>query len=204
MEDELFSVYDEQGNACGEDIRANVHRYGLWHAVIHVWVYDPSELDPWIYIQRRSIHKKDFAGLYDITTAGHVDANESFLQAAIRECQEEIGLTLLPERLHYLGDIKEAVYLTSFYDKEIAHVFVYPCIQPQFHIGEEVDMMMKARKSDFLTFAKDKRKSLRLYSLDQHQQIQASQGAFCHHADKYYRWILAHCNSLKEGKNDGK
>lgn len=199
MENELFTIYDEQGNACGEDIRANVHRYGYWHAVIHVWVYDPSSFDPWIYIQQRSVNKKDFAGLYDITTAGHVDAKEPVIQAAIRECQEEIGLSLEQAKLEYLGDIKEAVYLPSFIDKEIAHVFVYPCIQPHFHIGEEVEHIWKARKSDFLAFAKDKRTGLCLFSLDEQRHMVASQGAFCHHASSYYLWMLAHCTTHKKG-----
>lgn len=194
MEDEVFTIYDTQGHVLGEDIRANVHRYGYWHAVIHVWVYDPSDADPWIYIQQRSLHKKDYAGLYDITTAGHVDANELHLEAAIRECQEEIGVSLKKEELRYLGDIKEAVYLSSsFKDREIAHVYVYPCIQPQFQLGVEVEMMRKARKSEFLAFAKDKRKGLRVYSLDEGSYVKADAGAFCHHASSYYQWILANC-----------
>lgn len=204
MEDEVFTIYDDTGNKLGEDIRAHVHQYGYWHEVIHVWVYDPRETDPWIYVQQRSIHKKDYAGLYDITTAGHVDAKEPHKNAAIRECEEEIGLHLQKERLRYIGDIKEAVYLPDFKDKEIAHVYIYASEDPQFHIGEEVETMRKARKSAFLEFAKDKRNGLSLFSMDEKIQKHCTQGEFCHHASSYYQWILRNCDPQEERKSNGR
>ena len=37
--------------------------------------------------------------LWDVSVAGHIDAGETFFEAAIRECKEEIGLTLTPKIL---------------------------------------------------------------------------------------------------------
>lgn len=192
MEDEVFTVYDNEGNVLGEDIRAHVHALGLWHAVIHVWLYEKTKQETWIYLQQRSIHKKDFAGLFDITTAGHIDAGEPIPHAAIRECTEEIGFLMEEKQMNYVGSVKEAVFMKTFCDKEIAHVYLCPVQSPIFHLGEEVEGMYKVRKQDLLLFAQDKRKGLDVYDLqgELYQHIAASQ--LCQHASTYYRWIAKH------------
>ena len=62
----------------------------------------------WIYNDRREIlfqlrsHTKDiFPGLWDIT-AGHVRAGESYLETAVRELDEELGVSVSPDKLEPL------------------------------------------------------------------------------------------------------
>ena len=38
---EYLTVLDAQGRACGDQPRAVVHRQGLRHAVVHLWVIEP-------------------------------------------------------------------------------------------------------------------------------------------------------------------
>jgi hypothetical protein len=39
---EYFDVYDEDGKQTGEKVeRGEVHRRGLWHQVVHVWLINP-------------------------------------------------------------------------------------------------------------------------------------------------------------------
>ncbi len=41
--------------------------------------------------------------MYDFACSGHVDANESFAQALVREAQEEIGISILEKDLKFLA-----------------------------------------------------------------------------------------------------
>lgn len=200
MEDEVFEIYDNVGHLIGTDIRANAHHKGLWHAVIHVWLYEWIQGELWIYFQQRSYQKKDFAGLYDITTAGHVDVLEAPVDAAIRECQEEIGVTLTKEQLTFLGDVKEAVYLSDFKDKEIAHVFVAEVQQPTFVLGEEVEGMKKTRGEDFLAYATSRKQGIPLYDIVTKEKRYIMDSQCCNHASIYYAWIWNHIQQIRNRK----
>ena len=64
-------------------------------AAAHVWLWRRSSdggCD--ILLQRRSDQVKNWPGYWDISAAGHVSLGETPLDAALREAQEEIGITL--------------------------------------------------------------------------------------------------------------
>ena len=52
-----------------------------------------------VLIARRALEKKSSPGLWSCAVAGVVDGDETYEENMIRETQEEIGLTLLPEEL---------------------------------------------------------------------------------------------------------
>jgi isopentenyldiphosphate isomerase len=43
-----------------------------------------------IYLQKRSKHKAENAGMYDKTVGGHVVAGDSFNMTMVKECAEEL------------------------------------------------------------------------------------------------------------------
>ena len=45
-----------------------------------------------LFVQRRSVHVRFSPGLWDQSVSGHVDEGETYLQAAHRELQEELGV----------------------------------------------------------------------------------------------------------------
>ena len=47
-----------------------------------------------ILLQQRSHKKTIHPLLWDVSVAGHIDAGETFIEAALRETKEEIGLLL--------------------------------------------------------------------------------------------------------------
>ena len=104
MSEEILTTFDEHGNITGSAPRDEVHRLGLWHETFHCWFVgmDPGERT--LYLQLRSQQKRDYAGLLDITAAGHLMANES-VEDGIREVQEELGLKLAFDELKPLGII---------------------------------------------------------------------------------------------------
>ena len=64
----------------------------LVHRSVHVVVQTSSGL----LLQRRGFEKDKGAGLWDSACAGHVQPGETYLQAATRELEEELGLTAEP------------------------------------------------------------------------------------------------------------
>ena len=64
----------------------------LMHRTVHVVV----ETGAGLLLQRRGFDKDKGAGLWDSACAGHVEPGETYLQAAIRELEEELGLSAEP------------------------------------------------------------------------------------------------------------
>lgn len=92
--DELFDVVDADDRVIGQATRAAVHRDGLLHRSAHVFVFNSrGEL----FLQRRALSKDENPGVWDSSAAGHLDAGESYAEAARRELLEELGLALGPD-----------------------------------------------------------------------------------------------------------
>jgi isopentenyldiphosphate isomerase len=100
---EIFDVVDEQDKVIGQASRQEVHSNpSLIHRVVHVLVFNPEGK---LFLQKRSPFKDMQPGKWDTSVGGHVDAGESYEQAAIREMSEELGvqgakLVLLHTYLH--------------------------------------------------------------------------------------------------------
>lgn len=86
----LLDVVNVNDEIIDSKPRNEVHRLGLLHREIHVFMYDENKN---IFFQKKGLHKPS-AGLLDATVAGHVNGGEDYIIAAIRETQEESGITL--------------------------------------------------------------------------------------------------------------
>ena len=103
--DELVDLLDNKGEKIGKTaLKSEAHRLGLFHPTIHVWFYTE---DAQILIQQRAKNKDTFPLLWDVSVAGHIGAGEDILVSAVREVQEEIGLTIQKE------DLKKIVVFKS-------------------------------------------------------------------------------------------
>lgn len=120
---ERIDLCDELGRPTGETrTRAEVHAQGLWHRTVHIWVLDRGGR---ALLQKRSHLKENHPGLWDISSAGHIDAGEGSLQAALRELGEELGLEALPSQLRLLGETVDYQELPGgYYDREYHDVYV--------------------------------------------------------------------------------
>lgn len=100
---ELLDVYTEDNQTkIGMAERGVVHYYNLWHREIACWIINNNNE---ILLQRRSANKKQQPNMLAIT-AGHIDLNESPIQAVIREVSEEVGIKNVKE--------KDFIYLDTF------------------------------------------------------------------------------------------
>ncbi len=135
---EWLDIVDERGVPTGRTAdRDRIHREGLPHRTVHVWIVRKAGQETQVLLQKRSLNKESFPGLYDTSCAGHVPAGETPMQAAQRELQEELGLCASPEDLAYAGSIRiryERFFGTKlFRDNEFTDVFLF---RPEVGIGQ--------------------------------------------------------------------
>ncbi len=91
-QDEIFDIVDQRDRVIGKATRGEVHKDpSLIHRSIAILVYRNDEL----FLQKRSMTKDAFPGVWTCSVAGHVDSGESYEEAAIREMQEELGIKAL-------------------------------------------------------------------------------------------------------------
>ncbi len=99
--DEYIDIVTETGEPTGKvALKSEAHKNGWWHNTIHVWLYTR---DGRILLQQRSRKKSIFPLLWDVSAAGHIEAGEAVLDAAIREVKEELGLELSHKDLLKIG-----------------------------------------------------------------------------------------------------
>jgi len=98
MNDEIFDVVNEQDVVIGRLPRPVVHRDGHKHRAVHVLVFGS---DGRLFLQKRSMTKDTFPGVWDSSASGHLDTGEDYDACAVRELREELGLVVAvaPRRL---------------------------------------------------------------------------------------------------------
>jgi 8-oxo-dGTP pyrophosphatase MutT (NUDIX family) len=97
-----MDVVDDNDKVVGSKSREEIHRLGLLHRDVHVWMFD---MDHNIFFQKRGVSVM-WAGLLDATVGGHLNVNESYINAALRETKEETGITVTPDDLIFLKKFK--------------------------------------------------------------------------------------------------
>jgi HAD superfamily hydrolase (TIGR01509 family) len=90
--EEYLDIYDLHRKKTGRTIlRGNSFAAGEYGIVVHLLVFDAEGR---LLVQRRIDTKSSWPGMWDISMGGHVQAGESSADAAEREAQEELGITL--------------------------------------------------------------------------------------------------------------
>jgi 16S rRNA (adenine1518-N6/adenine1519-N6)-dimethyltransferase len=87
---ERFPVVDEEDRLLGDAPRSEVHGNNLRHRAVHILIFNNlGEL----FLQKRSRWKDRHPLLWDSSAAGHVEAGEDYDATAVRELEEELGVT---------------------------------------------------------------------------------------------------------------
>jgi 16S rRNA (adenine1518-N6/adenine1519-N6)-dimethyltransferase len=86
---EIFDVVDEHDEVTGQATRGEVHAHGLLHRAVHVLVFNKRGD---VLLQQRSMLKDAHPGVWDSSVSGHLDADEAYETAAVRELAEEMGI----------------------------------------------------------------------------------------------------------------
>jgi len=101
---QMLEVVNENDEVIGLENRTKIHNEGLLHREIHVWFITPNSE---IVFQHRAKDKDTYPDKLDATVGGHVEPNDSYEKTAIKECKEETGLDLDPNKLLFLAKMKK-------------------------------------------------------------------------------------------------
>lgn len=129
-EDEFLNIIDGEDRITSESKpRSLVHRDGDLHPTVHIWIIKRMDMGIYVLLQKRAPEKETHPGCYDVSAAGHVSQGDEFRDAAVREVYEELGLTVLPEHLDFIGMKKRFFSETNdnreIIDNELSAVYLY-------------------------------------------------------------------------------
>ena len=82
---------DDNNQVIGQEDRDKIKEKKLNYRIAHAWIINSKNE---LLICKRPLNIKAYPGLWTSTAGGHVEANESYEQAARREAKEEIGVSL--------------------------------------------------------------------------------------------------------------
>ncbi|MGV9243494.1 NUDIX hydrolase [Streptomyces sp. NPDC003710] len=91
--DELLDIVDENDRVIGQSPRGEAYARGLRHRCVFIQARDGEGR---LFVHRRTPTKLVFPSLYDMFVGGVVGAGESYDDAALREAEEELGVSGLP------------------------------------------------------------------------------------------------------------
>jgi len=102
---EILDIVDEMGNPTGQTVERDIaHEEGIMHRTSHVWLVRKKQGRIQVLLQKRSETKESFPGCYDISSAGHIPAGMGFVESAIKELEEELGISACDGDLIFCGD----------------------------------------------------------------------------------------------------
>ena len=98
MKDEYLNIIDESGNIIGKATRSECHsNRALAHRTVHVLVFNSKGH---LFLQKRSMDKDIQPGKWDTSVGGHLDLDETFDDAVLREMREELGMSAPVEHIY--------------------------------------------------------------------------------------------------------
>jgi isopentenyl-diphosphate Delta-isomerase len=155
--DEYIDIADKDGKLTGKsELKSIIHQKGHYHHTAHIWFYTQSDE---ILLSQRSEKKAICPLMWDVSVAGHIDAGESITQAAIRETQEEIGLSISESDLHKIGVFEcFQSYENGIKDNEFHNTFISELKVPIATLtrqAEEVDAFKLVSFKEFETLIKN-------------------------------------------------
>ncbi|MGW8455088.1 NUDIX domain-containing protein [Streptomyces niveus] len=91
--DEIIDIVDEHDHVVRQASRGEAYAQGLRHRCVFVLARDAENR---IFVHRRTATKTVFPSRYDMFVGGVVGAGETYDEAALREAEEELGVSGLP------------------------------------------------------------------------------------------------------------
>ena len=166
---EYLDIVTEDGTPTGKKVDRNTaHSDGILHRTAHVWVVRNINGRYEIMLQKRSMNKDSFPGKYDTSSAGHMPAGSEYVESAIRELDEELGIEATSNQLHYAGmfrtQYEKEFHGRLFKDNEVTKVFVY----------------MEPVNIEKLSLQESEVEEVRWFALDEvAEEIKTSRDRFC-------------------------
>ena len=156
MPNELIDIVTKTGKPTGENaLKSEIHKKGHYHNTAHIWFYT-KQGD--ILLAQRSATKTICPLLWDVSVAGHIDSGETLTSGAIREVEEEIGLSILKKDLYKIGVFESfQKYPNGIIDNEFHHTYIAELttnIETLIPQPEEVEALKLVSIKEFKTLLK--------------------------------------------------
>ncbi len=148
---EIFDVVDENDEVLRQETRELVHREGLIHRAVHIFVFNKRKE---LFLQKRSRLKDVHPGVWDSSAAGHLNAGERYESTAVRELEEEMGIRD--------AEVQEVAQIAPSEQTGWEHVRLYlarhdgavrfPCSEVEsgeWFAMDEIRAWIQARSQDF-------------------------------------------------------
>ncbi|MDY4948863.1 MAG: NUDIX domain-containing protein [Clostridium cadaveris] len=197
-EKEMLKIYDLNLEYIDDIERNEAHQKELLHEVVHCWIVDVRDDEPWIYLQQRSFLKNEFAGLYDISVAGHVSSGEEPELSVLREIEEEIGLKAELKDLKYLGYAIEHLKCKGYYDNELCRIFIYKTNKElDFKANQEVEKIVKVPFSEYKDWFLKEKSDICGIDIESGSKITISSKDICRHSEEAISILITHIATHK-------
>lgn len=150
-DDEVFDVVDENDKVIGKEKRVEVHARALRHRATHVFVWNKYGE---VFLQKRSQLKDKYPGVWGSSASGHLDTGEDYDSCALRELEEELGITgVVPRRIAYLpaSPVTEWEFV-RLYQAEWTGNPKFPCAEVEAGLWihpRDLEPWLQARPQDF-------------------------------------------------------
>lgn len=99
---EIVDKFDNKRQSINKKAERSEKVDGEYRQSVHTWIMNSKGE---FLIQKRTPNKKFFPNMWS-QTGGGVDEGETTLQAALRECNEELGITINPENMELIMSFK--------------------------------------------------------------------------------------------------
>ncbi|WP_189110450.1 NUDIX hydrolase [Streptomyces camponoticapitis] len=131
--DEIIDIVDEDDHVVGQAPRGEAYARGLRHRCVFVLARDADDR---VFVHRRTATKLLFPSRHDMFVGGVVGAGETYDDAALREAEEELGVTGLPRPRPLFSFLYEAEDgPLSWWSR----VYEVRCVLPVSPQEEEID-----------------------------------------------------------------
>ena len=140
---ELWDLFDTDGNPSGTTmVRGHAVPSGMYHLVVHLWIKNKKGE---YLIQKRSKNVASMPGFWAVTTGSSV-SGEDTLTTAVREASEELGLSVSPDDLKFVGRLRRR------YDFADAYLLTLDMEEKDFILqAEEVDEVRWVTDSELMS-----------------------------------------------------
>ncbi|HWU05248.1 MAG TPA: NUDIX domain-containing protein [Streptomyces sp.] len=129
--DEILDIVDENDVVVGQAPRGEATARGLRHRCVFIEARDAAGR---VFVHRRTATKLVFPSHYDMFVGGVVGAGESYDEAALREAEEELGVSGLPRPVPLFKYLYESPQHSWW-----SYVYEVRCELPVRPQAEEVD-----------------------------------------------------------------
>lgn len=119
---ELLDIVDKNDIVIGQAERDAAHAQGLRIRLVYVWFYTPRGE---VILQRRGAGKASYPNRLVSTVSGHVVAGDSYLEAAVRETEEETGVQVDPQALRLFAKVFRRYEQPGYITDGFRSIFLY-------------------------------------------------------------------------------